>query len=138
MLVYVVGEGEYSDFHIIGVFSNLPEKYKEQKEFTIEEFELDKELFPNWKYFPYVVSTNINTGSFITQSRSMAYLDSTQEIKDKNFVSRHKPKYYNKKDLSTISDWLLVTVDAKNEKHAIKVATDLFAQYLVENKSLGN
>lgn len=137
MKVYVIGEGEYSDFDVIGVFGTLPEKYKGQNcplGISIEEFELDLELLPGWKYFPYLVRTDINTGTTIVTLKYTAWFDSSSKTELKNKIFLHKSEYYNKANPNTLLDCLTVVVDAKNKEHAIKIAIDLFAQYLVEQE----
>ena len=136
MKVYVIGEGEYSDFRVISVFKTLPEKYNKENcpyQISIEEFELDVNPNPAWKYFPYVVCSNISTEALIVREKCSSYYDSSEEIKNKNIVSLHKFTPYEHTISGTAPDWIKVVVDAKNERHAIKIATDLFAQYLVEH-----
>ena len=114
MKVYVVTQGEYSDYGIVGVaidkkqaeyIAMVHNTYNEPcyiEEYDTEEIKVDKDFEPNW----------------------IVRFD-TDEIKKVYPFTGKKPYKVKEYGMNQCS----VIVKAKDEDHAIKIAIDTLAQY---------
>ena len=123
--VFLVTRGDYSDYRVCAVFSDekLAQKYIDSfnltyDEFKIEEYELDiykNELRENYKPFFLRMTKEGNCTEIRIQKESYSFEDGKIDIgfdKDKN---------------------MYISIFAKDEKHAIKIANEKRAQLIAEN-----
>lgn len=133
MKVYVITNGEYSDYHICGVATDLETAEKIQKytsteydESQIEEYDTDiwTDILKNGNIY-YVSSTN-GVIDYVRKNREPEF--------DSSYLRRNKVENYvhpfSNKNIRT------VYVIAKDEDHAMKIASDLFAKYEAEKNVL--
>ena len=119
--VFVVTAGSYSDYHIVGVFSTkkLAEEYRHKLGADdVEEFELDgfaKSLYSKG-YTRYLVQFHGNIAS-VCERRSTYDLYRL----DKKHIATNR----NRK-----SGDLTVELFAKDEKHAVKIASEIRSQII--------
>jgi hypothetical protein len=123
--VFLVTRGDYSDYRVCAVFSDekLAQKYIDSfnltyDEFKIEDYELDiyqNELRENYKPFFLRMTKEGNCTEIRIQKESYSFEDGKIDIgfdKDKN---------------------MYISIFAKDEKHAIKIANEKRAQLIAEN-----
>lgn len=133
--VYVVTSGEYSDYHIDGMFSTeeLAQKFidsfkrHEYTEMDIEEWELDvhKDALSQG-YLPFRVSMRQNGDVMSCEHEDSSYGFHSETPRD-SFHStvwndQGAPKY------------MVSHVYAKDQQHAIKIANERRGQYLALNR----
>lgn len=118
MKVYVVGAGEYSDWHVVGVCTSLEkgELLKQLHAGTIQEFEVDKipEYPPGMRYWCVSMKK-----------------DGTAECVCKNIEEEKRNGKWGEgwhKGWSPVrysrAKWINFYCWAKDEKHAIKIANE--------------
>ena len=125
MKVYVVTEGDYSDYHIVGVCTSKEsaERIRELAsrdfhEAQIEEYEADKfNIEPTYNY--YEVSVYKNGSAVVNISK---FIFDPHEVRD----------YRNAKCTCAFS----VDVFAQDEEHAKKIAFDLIAEYKAKKEGI--
>lgn len=124
MKVYVITAGEYSDYEIYGVavdktiaqqIANRVSKFYEE-EANIEEYDTDSWMEIIATGNMYEVIKRVRAGGRLDVYETKYAIDSS--YKDRNKVK----KLYRNRDI-------MVTVVARNEEHARKIAADLFAEY---------
>ncbi len=119
--IFIATEGEYSDYHIIGVFSTR--ELAEKSGCAYEEWRIDSgriEHESGLKPFEVIISKN---GDIIkVVSLEFSGIDPIDEDTFNDFMGETPP--YN---LSTYM-W------AKDEKHAIKIASERRAKYIALDK----
>lgn len=128
MKIYVVTDGDYSDYHICGVCTshktaNKLKDYVNRNEFSgarIETYETDA-----WEDI-------LNVGGFYEVVR-----------RDDGSLYAHREEYdieecYKTRNHVKRSKWrtIYTFVVAKDEDHAKKIASDLFAKYKAEKEGL--
>lgn len=119
MTIYVLTDGDYSDYHIIGCFSTneLAEKAAKVLGGSVEEYELDEVGKDNrWSYHIHMDS-NGNIESTMIQ---------IQQPKEK--AVGHYKDYSHQNEIKFWAEVL-----AEDKDHAIKIAADKIRQYRVEN-----
>jgi hypothetical protein len=127
MKIYVVTSGEYSDYHVVAIFSNkdVAEKFNKDmliEENKIEEWELDNvPEFPVGLY-PYHVEMKYDGHVVNINRQSMEYFQEYDYVSD----------YGYKEKINTMTAKIL----AKDEKHAIKIANEKRAQMIANNEWL--
>lgn len=127
--VYIVTQGEYSDYSIIGVFSTRAIAKRFMKAYAmdqdglpswIEEWKLDvnsTELRAGLK--PYDIRIDAQTGELDTLSAP---------------IVNEKPGVYRTfVDRGTGHTYLLCLILARDEVHALKIAGDLRTRWLAEH-----
>ena len=126
MKVYVITNGEYSDYHICGVTLDYETAEKIRKhtsgsydESRIEEYETD-----TW-------SDIVRIGGIYHVNKYGAYLQAYRENYDVEEI-------YNNRNvvMDYGNDRKGVNVIARDEDHAKKIASDLFAKYDAEKNGL--
>lgn len=129
MKIYVITEGDYSDYHIVGVATNLKMAKKIQKYINGEKWsyaEIEEYDTEEWKQ---VVNDNRKIYSISESKGGGLY---TKPI---SYDYTYKYKIANK--IMTENDGSLkVYVLAKDDIHARKIASDLFAKYKAEKEGL--
>lgn len=127
MKVYVVTEGEYSDYKVCAVFSTI-EKANEYSEMfsmnTPNEYELDErngfiESHKGLKYFYVDMERNGNTVAVGKNEEDD--LDFSR-VKDHIIQDEYGP------------DYICVNCWAKDEKHAVKIANEKRIQLIANNQ----
>lgn len=130
MKIYVITKGCYSDYHIVGVATDLKmaekiEQYidKEHNYYgnaRIEEYstEVWGEIVQNNKHL-YLVSERLDGG--LNAFRSTYDINEGYEMINKITFNNGRMNVY---------------VFAKNEQHAIKIGRDMFAQHKAEKDGL--
>lgn len=125
--VYIVTEGDYSDYHIVCVFKEdekeLAEKYASLCSGFVEEHEFKKIL----------------TDSFFQQFEIHIYEPEKKYLVEPSYFSeareyniiKETKEYYNKPRWSHE-----VYVRAKDKEHAVKIALDLFAKYKAKKEGI--
>ena len=113
MTIYVVTKGDYSSYHILGCFTEkkLAERVKVKFDAEIEEYEANETGKDN-RYIYFVRIEDNHTYAMIESDT-----DYGREIND---IRQHEFK--NK-------TYYTVYVMAENVEYAIKIASDLIAQY---------
>ena len=134
--IYVVTEGEYSDYHVVAVFDNKDEaeQYAHiMAKSDVEEYELNPEL-PTW------INPNLQLYYVWMQENG----DSTcyQRSYDLNNKEKYPQIHWDEK-YRYPSGWvdkvfegyqMLITVQAKDEKHAVKIANEKRIQLIANNQ----
>jgi hypothetical protein len=123
--VFLVTRGDYSDYRVCAVFSNkkLAQKYIDSfnpryDEFRIEDYELDiyqNELKKDYKPFFLRMTKEGNC-------TEIKIKDSSYDLENENI---HIGFDINKN--------MYISIFAKDEKHAIKIANEKRAQLIAEN-----
>ena len=116
--VYVVSDGWYSEYQIKGIFSTRQKAEELQKHFScpndIEELELDPEV-------PYPKDVLAFRIEFDTDGNIVF----TRRLDSEDFKERTGNRFQQ--------DGVLCNVWARDEEHAVKIATDRRRVYLVEH-----
>lgn len=117
--IYVLTDGSYSDYHIIGCYLNkeLAQEVAAKFKCDIEEWEAD-EKGRDGRY-SYIVHT------YTDETETHVYL----LLQDYKESDKHIGHYIHSPNRSQF--WCEVL--AEDEQHAIKIASDKIAQYRVEN-----
>lgn len=128
MKVYVVTDGNYSDYHICGVAASKETaeriikyitRHDEYSDPRIEEYDTDA-------WIDAVNSGGLYHAVLLPNGSISVYVE-TYEI-ESGYKMRNKVKnYYNR-----LNVWVL----ARDEIHAKKIASDLFAKYKAEKLEL--
>lgn len=116
MKIWLVSDGDYSDYHIIGAFSTEERANEVAKKLSagVEEYELD-EVGKDNRYSYWVRFYNDG------KCEQTAHIEQSPYSTALNRVGKMEGKY-------TRSHYW-VRVMAEDESHAIKIASDLIAQY---------
>lgn len=126
MKVYILTKGEYSNYHIVAVFSTK-EKAEECKilftdEYTdrieIEEYEIDKIPECPEGLLPFDVKMYIDTGEAEAHRKSLDCLEEKYELRED--TKRKKYIYWSG--------------FAKDEQHAIKIVSEKRSQQVVNKE----
>ncbi len=139
--VYLVVQGEYSDFRVEGVFStrkkaqrlvDVLEYYPEIYEYTLDEFG-DAPVKAR-----YDVKIHPETSQILDVERIGEFgTESPRVVVDKNFrYSVFTEMFGEKGTFSALIDVYRAVVYAKDEEHARKAATDAVAKYKAEEENL--
>lgn len=115
--IYILTDGDYSDYYIIGVYSSEENATIAKKLLGggIEEYELDE--YVKDKRFPFEI-----------------YFDKDRNIKSIHISIGHERREYNKfYKMGFKYDELRCYVLAEDKEHARKIAGDLLAQYIANN-----
>lgn len=134
--VYVVTKGEYSDYHIVGVFSTieLAEKVnKDTKSDEIEVYELDSENVLSLEYGPvYRVVIDLLDGSFQVRSHR-----EWERVRDRNEA---KVDYFEPRDFINcygdriVEKPIIRVASPFSFEHASKVAVEARQKWLRNGK----
>ena len=121
--IYIVTEGEWSDYHICAPFSKekdailFTKKFKNKHTaFNIEEWIVDNENFKKYDIY------------FIRMKKNGDVDECELENRDYNYRCTME-----KRISFDVSGNMFVSVFAKNEKHAIKIVNEKRIQILAEN-----
>ena len=130
MKIYVVTDGDYSDYHICGVAVT-----KEMAEKITEHImRIDSYSCPNIEeYDTNTWIETLNNGNMfhvvLLEDGRMNLYDETYDM-EYGYENRNKVFDFDKRGA------LNVWVFAKDEDHAKKIASDLFAKYMAEKEGL--
>jgi hypothetical protein len=151
MKVYVVTEGEYSDYHIVEIFTNkekaelLAEPFYERR---VEEFELDPETPDYIKRGYKIFFINMFEDGGLPQNpddfdvyeysadRSSWDLNKARFVKHEYpyFHTGEKWRHGNDEDKPHNGEWVMeIDILAKDKKHAIKIANEKRVQLIGGN-----
>lgn len=116
--VYAVTAGSYSDYHIVGMYSNREHAEKYANAYTdciIEEYDLDEPL-------PDLIDRG-----FVSYNVRM-WKNGNSDVSKSTGASVDSAKYcmYNNR--------LLVVCLAKSEEHAVKIANEIRSMLIANNK----
>lgn len=120
MKVYVVTQGDYSDYHILGVFSNkkkakmAAEQYSDQwDEARVEEYIVNSLQIHPQNYFTYLVVMD-----------KQGYTHCIDRISPRDSL-----------DYAGIwgDDCMFFEIEAKDQDHAVKIANERRTRLLIEN-----
>lgn len=127
--IYVLTEGEYSDYRIVALYSTLELAQAAQKhcpDSRIEEYELDAIKIPEHPpgYTAWIVSIN-------TKINSIYYVGQADSL-----FGHFEPKevYYEGGGHDGELNTLQVHCWARNEEHSRKIALDKFYQWKYERE----
>lgn len=129
MKIYVVTDGDYSDYHICGVCTshktaNELKDYVNRNEFCgarIETYETDA-----WEDI-------LNVGGFYDVRRyEDGSLYTHRQEYDIEGCYMKRNRVYRSRNFNTLYTFVV----AKDEDHAKKIASDLFAKYMAEKEGL--
>ena len=120
MKIYVVTQGDYSDYHIVAVCTKKASAERIKNLLTdgwcdpeIEEYESDVyDINPTYKAYHVVIWKN-------------------GDIK-----CEEEYNSYCAEDVNEYKDWFVYDVFAKDEEHAKKIALDKIAEYKAKKKGL--
>lgn len=120
--VYVITQGDYSDYHICAVT-------------------LDKELaeklckvYSNLKYYPYFDPAQIEEYD-LQQSMDDVRIMYRVEI-DCGDIEVTEDRYENKEDVFGDKNYFTAYVLARDQEHAVKIAQDRRAEYLAKKEGI--
>ncbi len=125
MSTFIVSEGEYSDYHIIGVFSTRENAEKYIKTYNrgyIEEYQFDKKIenIPDdHQLFKVHIHEN---GSIIDVSLNNKYDDEEYKILDWHTFINYDTLHHEQDKFKSA----YLTILAKNDKHAKEIATEIY------------
>jgi hypothetical protein len=126
--VYIVNHGDYSDNHIVGVFSSeeKAEAFRAKYEYDyLDEYKLDcmEKFIPGDPVYSVHMS--------LDGSSSEAYLKEPDDSIKTEFFDLINSEMYDwyKRDNKRFK----CTVHAKSKEHAIKIANEKRAQYILEH-----
>lgn len=116
MKVYLVTEGCYSDYHVIGVTTDESKAKENAERFSADVEEYDTDAFDKIPkgYAPYVCYKDVHDNTF------KAYINT--------FIDH---TVYNSFSFDRFGNATIYVV-AKDNDHAVKVASELYAQYVWE------
>ncbi len=134
--VWVIEEGSYSDYSVVGVFSS-----KENAELVLESLDSCDAAISEWELDPSVDNLRVGLSLF----RVLMLRDGTTELCEKKNLTgydvgqkniphiweRTKAFHYKGKNIPDVLD---TTVWAKDEKHAIKIANEQRTRMIAEGK----
>ena len=144
--IYIVTAGEYSDYHIVAVFSTEEKANAfcamfKSREFMVEDYEVDAKVEATNKGLKqYHVNMNKDGSLFagwwnnptgISLYKDESLLDNfqtTDYLLDSNFNKRYNDPTIPKELFLGVICW------AKDKKHAIKIANERRAQYIALGK----
>lgn len=123
--IYVVTDGCYSDYHICGVFTN---KERAQafvdsrcKSGTIEQYGLDDWLTEREQGLEFYMVHMTLTGD-------------NASVKVESAPDNQYPEgYIGRPLIESIPDWFAMTIWAKDEAHALKIANDRRTQMIASS-----
>lgn len=131
-IIYIVTEGDYSDYRICGVFSTKPKAQDfidvtpdrfsnyEIEEWPLDEYEILIEKFKKKELSIYVVS----------MFRNGDVEEVKEEEKKSLWIDDATKGEYNLWTENRIGMWVI----AKDEKHAVKIVNEKRTQLIAENK----
>lgn len=124
--IYIVTAGEYSDYHIVEVFSNFKEaeKFAESHggklvsdEYYVETYIIDRVKYNLPKKYTEYFEVIFTVGGKLEK------------------ITKRSDNWYTLDVLPTLKGVLLKVI-AKNEEHALKIARDKFVKYQTEKLDL--
>jgi len=112
--IYIVTDGEYSDYHIIGAFTDETQAERVAKEYNarVEEF-VANEIGKDGRY-QYTIHMN--------DEETRAYISSS------TYTDINKVTSYKQRNNPPQLDYT-VTVMAEDKEHAVKIASDLIRAF---------
>ena len=119
--MYLVTDGCYSDYHVMGVFDDkeLAKKYIKSFGGGIEEYELNPaEPFLRLGYKPYSLQIDIYGKYWTAEPIKKSYWHDISDIGEVD--------YYPKDKIMTLVLW------AKDKQHAIKIAREKRREFIVK------
>ena len=129
MKIYVITEGDHSDYHIVGVATDLEMAKKIQNYINREKWsyaEIEEYDTEEWK-------------QLVNDNRPIYYVKETEDggLYASQISYDYTDRYKSANMIMTDSDGRLkVYVLANDYKHALKIASDLFAKYKAEKEGL--
>lgn len=142
--VYMVSSGSYSDYAIVAVYD---EDHKEQAEnlarllrdSMVEEWNLNEyTVFPPAGVVPFRVH-RLDDGTVKAQEVFSPSLDTIEDATHPKVrrVEGHEPYGWPSSDRFWLEGGLKVTLYARDEDHALKIATDMFTAFLASENEVG-
>lgn len=133
MTVYVITEGDYSDYHIIGVTLDKETAMK------YVEIHTNKDNY----FVPKIEEYDSNTISYIAKEDAFGWLvvlnsEGLVKCEESDFPI-HYPDYLNKVERwgKSAKEWRYVAyVSAENKDKACKIGLDLIAQFKAKKKGV--
>jgi hypothetical protein len=131
--IWIVTDGDYSDYHIVGVFSTeeRANEFVEVESGVVEEYMIDElceavYLKLNKNYSCYRVDMTLNEGDllFTNIDPYSNVVGSDNDLTVFVFPPKHENKKFAGKKIFSIR------VMAKDEKHAIKIANERRTEYI--------
>ena len=111
--VYVVTRGEYSDYHICGVFDE-----KEKASLFINSFDNDEYMIEEWNLNPYELELKEGMCPFfVRMAKNGDVLKSCKVTSDYGFDEYELTSF-------DVRGNIYIRVFAKDEKHAIKICNE--------------
>lgn len=130
-IIYIVTQGSYSDYHIVGVFEDkeLAEEYAKQNKADVEEHfvKTDTDLELPRGYLNYQVFMKEN-GEVKSVSVTSPELKNDWDELDFAYKNENKPYHFK-----TGNRYFVVSTDM-GETGAIKISNERRAQLIAENK----
>jgi len=132
MKLFVIEDGEYSGYHVVGVFST---RLNAERILAIETG--DSPQIVEWDLDPGIKELNKGLIPFeiqmdyfgeILNCASKEYYDNNDSLR----VWKKTTSIFNKKN-QNVSDVVTGTVWAKNKKHAIKIANEYRSAQIAQN-----
>lgn len=138
MDVWVVEQGEYSDYRVVGVFSSKENAQRVADFLNASEYGDDCTV-AEWTLDPAIAELNKNRKQFTFQMQKDGTVDSCEpqpplasalESCVRMWRRSTAPAYVGK----GVADVLTGTVWAKDEKHAIKIANEHRAEFIASGE----
>ena len=125
--VYIITQGEYSDYHILGVFST-EEKAQEMvnwcgNDCIIEEYTIDECIpIPDETRWPYHIELQLSSGNILSIINENSRPFPNETINMSSTIN----------DIWIKNDHLIITCWAETEDQAKKIATEKRQEYLAK------
>ena len=132
MKVYAIEEGNYSSYHVIGVFST-----RENAERVVEAIEYGSQDIKEWKLDPTIKEMNAGLSPFSVRMDCFGQTESCEHGDYPIYGARlsvwKKTDAPAFKKIENISDMVTGTVWAKDKQHAIKIANEYRSAQIAQN-----
>lgn len=138
MKIYVIEQGEYSDYHVVGVFSTRENAERILTIINGSENHYYKAEIAEWELDPTIKELNAGLNPYRVVMDYFGKTERCEEIEHPMYDDqlrvwgRTKAAFWEHE--INVSDAVAGTVWAADEKHAIKIANEYRAQQIALNK----
>lgn len=128
MKVYIITKGEYSDYHICGVSDDKERAEFLRKYFSDDWRQAEIEIYDTDDFTPVLEGNEMYTVTFNPDGTARAYKvdEDARDCYDRNH------KVYSWRTMTATGKFSYaysVTVFARDNEHAIKIASDILAEW---------
>lgn len=138
--IWVVEQGSYSDYHVVGVFTNRENAEIITNKINGAEYVSDRATLAEWPLDPAVKELNSGLKLFNVLMRQNGDVEQVEEREFSSYSMNEGSRLWQREDAPAYRgnpnkpNVLDATVYAKSKKHAVKIANEIRARMIADGE----